>query len=158
VINSLPSSSLRGSLTLYADDACITYSAPDAKTILSWITEDLLVLNNSYTSNGLTINFDKTVYMLFSKQPITETLQPVMFHNISIRRVITFKYLGLLLDEKKLKWDVHITHIRARVLPGVRAILKLRRIVNTQHLLSIYYSLIHTHFTYSWNLGLCFEN
>ena len=147
VINSLSSSSLHGSLILYANDACITYSAPDVKTILSWITEDLFALNNWYTFNGLTINFDKTVYMLFSKQSITESLQPIVFNNILIRRVVTFKYLGLVLDEK-LKWNEHITHIRARVLPGVRAILKLRRLVNTQHLLSIYYSLIHTHFTY----------
>jgi len=112
-----------------------------------WITEDLFVLNNWYTSNGLAINFDKTVYMLFSKQTITETLQPIVFNNILIRRVVTYKYLGLLLDNK-LKWNEHLTHIRARLLLGVRAILKLRRLVNTQHLLSIYYSLIHTHFTY----------
>ena len=90
VINGLSSRSLHGTLTLYAHGACIVYSARDIPAIMSWLRDDLHVLNSWHLSCDF-VNFEKTVHMLFSKLPIVEPFQPIVDNNTLLQRLSPYK-------------------------------------------------------------------
>ena len=61
------------------------------------------------------------------------------------------KYLGLILD-KKLSWKHHIFELRKKLSRAVGILFKMRALNTPQNvLMSLYYSLFHSHLSY----GIC---
>ena len=152
--NDLSNCKLNGRLVLFADDACVVYSSDELNDLLHFIQEDLITLTDWYSRNGFSLNLSKTVYILFSKNTINQVFPPVEVNGIIIERVSSFKYLGLMLDER-LSWENHIDLIRKKVMPAVRILRRCRSMIHTNHLLTLYYSLIHSHFSYMAGIWGC---
>jgi len=120
---------------------------------------DLTEIQNYMCMNRLTINVNKTKYMIFSSG-----FKPTVFdfllelNTVSIERVSTFKYLGLVFDDK-LNWRSHIDYIVAKINPMIKVLFRLRDSVPWKINLSVYFALIHSHFNYMSNVwGSCTQN
>lgn len=147
-INDLSRVQLFGKVRLFADDTVITYSHKDAVHITQMMQADLQTLNEYFTSNLLFLNLSKTVFMIFhSPQRTVPELPAVAINTTEIKKVSSFKYLGLVLDET-LNWKPHIDQLKKKIAPACGVLRKISSFVPFRWLKSLYASLIHSRLQY----------
>ena len=101
-INDIQHSSKLLSFILFADDSNIFFSHPDPFELLSIINSELEYVSDWLKVNKLTLNVNKTKFMLFSNS-ISNLPGNVTFNNTVLEKVDTIKFLGLTIDEN-LSW------------------------------------------------------
>ena len=115
--NNISELSLHGELTLYADDTSIFYFGHSLQDISKHAQQYLNTLNRWFQSNLLTINIQKTHYIIFkAKNKKIKKFTPLSINNIEIKKTNTEKYLGLTLDSV-LTWTVHVENIKSKLSP-----------------------------------------
>lgn len=153
-INDIFELKLNGTLIMFADDAALVYeNANSTNEMYKQMQEDLNKINEYMYNNSLTVNEDKTVFMIFREKKNNHTLN---INGKQIKNVKTIKYLGLLIDNK-LNWHPHIDHIIGKISSMAGALKRLRRCSSESVLKSIYYANINSHLTYMapiWGNGL----
>ncbi len=133
-------------IKLFADDACLTYSCTDPSELQTIINTELIKINTWRQINKLSINFDKSNYMIFTSKKTNLNLQITMDGNI-LKRVHEFKYLGVILQDN-LKWNSHIQHITKKIAKASYFLTKVRHYVDLASLKMLYNSLIKPHLNY----------
>ena len=102
--------------TLYADDTALLISDSNILSLECKVNHELEKIKLWLQNNKLSLNCSKTNYMIFNKQP-HKTCHfdlKLYINNISIQRVNSFKYLGVIFDDK-LKWTDHIDYRSLKV-------------------------------------------
>ena len=98
-------------------------------------------------SNKLTINLNKSKFKLVGPSVIADN-QMLTFvlkiQNQNLERVKEYKYLGVIFDEK-LNWKAHISHLTNRLSEVAGIFYKLKKIMNKNTLIQVYYALVHSH-------------
>ena len=101
-------------LRLFADDTGLFNYDKDLTALLGKAKKSFIDLYKWCESNKLTINNDKTCFLLFHtrKKKIPPEINKLFFEELgfAIKRCSTIQYLGLLLDEN-LSWQPHIEHV-----------------------------------------------
>ena len=99
-------------LRLFADDTALFMSHTNLTQLLCDIKTKFKHLIKWCNSNKLTINAVKTNCILFYtiNKPIPRNLDEISFESMTIKRVNSFKYLGLTLDET-LHWNGHVNEL-----------------------------------------------
>ncbi len=99
-------------IVLFADDTNIFIHAKNI-TDLILSAETLLKTSSGWLKdNRLSLNIEKTEYSIFhnNQTQIPDNCNHLTFDNITIKRVATAKYLGIIMDDK-LIWESHIKYI-----------------------------------------------
>ena len=116
-INDIGSLSLspRSKLILFADDILLLHPLQSSSD-LSLIQSDLNSITSWLSLNLLSVNPVKSKYMIFAlkSQQCFDYLPPLQLNNLSIARVFTFWYLGILLS-CNMSWASHISSISKKV-------------------------------------------
>ena len=131
---------------LFADDTTL-YKTHRNLVYLKWCLEDdLCTLSDWFAANKLTLNLDKTVYILFQKNNKNKEIDLKVKDMIIVNQTET-KFLGMWLDQS-LNWHSHIQKL----------ILKIKRnkylLNNEKHLMDqstkklVYYSHMASHIQY----------
>ena len=97
-------------------------------------------------ANKLSLNLQKTNYMLFSNI-IDELPGNIIFENTNIKRVSITKFLGVTID-KNLSWKEHVDHICKIISRNIGIINKVKYYFPTHILLNLYSTLILPHLNY----------
>ena len=109
-INDLPLIS-NFSTRLFADDTCLIMTDSNLKLLNKKVNMEINKVSQWMNLNKLKLNYDKCKYILFkpSNKKIDDniTFQISLTNSIKLEQVKSFKYLGVVLDEK-LKWTNHI--------------------------------------------------
>ena len=107
------------------------------------INLELKKLINWLNVNKLSLNTDKTTYMVFqsSKSRDAYNWLDLKINNKAIKRVDTFNFLGLTLN-KQLNWNDHINSVANKIPSTVGVLNKLKKFLPTDILKQIYSSLI----------------
>ncbi|CAH2100147.1 unnamed protein product [Euphydryas editha] len=114
-VNNMADLSLKGDITLYADDTCLFYFGNSIESIMADAQKDLDLLNTWLQSNLLTINISKTKYIIFAaKNKKIRNFVPPVINKQPISKVDNEKYLGLILDSK-MSWKPHIQKIKTKL-------------------------------------------
>lgn len=98
-INDFHHSSDKLSFILFADDSNIFYPETNRLNVVQTIDTDLLYVADWIQANKLSLNIDKTNYMLFSLI-ISSLPQPIMYKDYTLSKVQSTKFLGVLIDDK----------------------------------------------------------
>ena len=109
-INDLPNCLRTTTASLFADDTNLTASRCSIIDIQIKLNNDLENIHQWLLANKLTLNKDKTEYMIAgSRQRISkiEGDPEVKLGNCNIKRVKETKTLGVIIDDQ-LKWNAHI--------------------------------------------------
>ncbi len=154
-INDISEASKQFHAIMFADDTSLlstlkmfyTFkpkSIADIETLSRRITYELSLVNDWLQINKLSLNVDKTKYMLFynhQKQVSIYNHLKIDFNGMTIKRTKTFNFLGIIINEH-LTWTDHITHISNKINPIVGLLHRLKYQLPTHILKMIYNSLI----------------
>lgn len=153
-VNDIGRLDFRGKLVMYADDTCLMFSNETVDGIMADIRHDLQLMSDFYLANRLTLNMDKTRYMLFGRRWRYTRPVEVFFGNVALQRVSTYKYLGLHLDER-LCFDVHVDEVCTKVSRVCGLLFRVRKFVPRHAMLNVYYALIHSHIVHLLEIYGC---
>jgi len=128
-LTSIPS--LSDMLKLFADDTNMFITDLNINCLENKCNSALSALAEWMSANKLTINYEKTCYVLFRPHFSKETL-PAM--NITINKSIincveSTKFLGIILDNK-LNWKLHINDVYHNLIKYISIFYKLRQVVS----------------------------
>ena len=137
---------------MFANDTQITTSNSDISVILENLNADLLNVSTWMSANKLTLNNNKTEFMVIGSnrrlsQGQVEQEPSICVGDVEIKKVNVAKSLGLMIDDT-LSWSAQIDKITKKVNSGLSIIRKLRDIVDYNTLIIIYKSIIQPHFDY----------
>ena len=108
-------------------------------------------------ANRLSLIISKTHYMLFSNKKVIPANVTIEINGQPITWVSKTKFLGVIIDNK-LTWKEYISYISGKVAKGIGIISKVRKYLNKNTLLDLYYSFIYPYLTYCNQVwGLIYE-
>jgi len=146
--NDLPKSLSCSKSILFADDTNIFKSSKNLQDIYRQVNSDLGVISEWFFSNRLSLNVGKTHYILFalhkSKPPPDLSIQ---LCGVTIDRKQYIRFLGILLDEK-LSWHPHVDSVRKKLATSVFMMRRLKNIMPTRNMLTLYYSFFYPYLDY----------
>lgn len=145
-LNDIFDVSLKGDLTLYADDAALVYACDSLTQLETTMQEDLVTFHKWLIVNLLTLNVAKTQYMLFGKARKKDDLQ-LLLGTERITRTHQFKYLGLYLDPK-LSFDCHINYLRRKIAPMTGLMWRCQRYIPIEKKKQLYFAFVASHVSY----------
>ena len=154
-INDLAFACKRTFPVLFAVDSNLFLSGKNADYVQPMVNDELKDIVIWLITNILTLNISKIQFMLF---PNTKVIQPSVTIEISaqpITCVTKTKFLGVIIDNT-LTWKEHISYICCKVVKGIGIISKVRKYLNKNTLLYLYYSFIYPYLTYCnqvWGLS-----
>jgi len=114
--------------------------------VIENIKNDLNILIYWMTQNRLSINLDKTKFMIFDSNN-TKVLPSFNVNQQVVSRCENLKYLELLIDER-LSWSKHIEYLIGKILPMGHVMFKLRDTLNQDEQTKIYFAHIQSHLSY----------
>ena len=126
--------------TSFADDTNIIYS--HYSTTSSCITRntELEKLNAWFNLNKLSLNLQKTNYIVFSTNNSDSTIQ-IAINGSNIEKVNSTKYLGVYIDHH-LNWKDHIAYISSKLSKSTAVIHKTSHVLDTMTLTLLYNAII----------------
>ena len=100
-LNDLQYSMPNACLRLYADDTALVVNNSNIDTLIADVKHKLKMVHEWCTCNKLTINDTKTNFVLFQmkNKPVPQNLTEIATEVMTIQRVCSAKYLGVVLDE-----------------------------------------------------------
>ena len=109
-------------------------------------------LNDWFCDNKLSLNTDKTKYVLFNKAKSKDNLPLVLpdlfIIDVKIKRKNSLKFLGVTIDEN-LTWKTHVELVQNKISKSVGILFKASRSLNSKSLRSIYFVLVHPYINYA---------
>ena len=125
---------------LYADDTCLVIHGKDMLSIITSLNHKLHMLPTWLKANKLTLNTDKTYYMIFhrAKIKLPDTDYPIIMNNSSLSNIfLNHKYLGVILDSK-MSWIQYIAYVKNKVAKVIGIMFKARSYLDRRSLINLY--------------------
>ena len=137
-------------LILFADDTNAFVSGKNVNELINLMNVELAKLNDWLYANKLSLNVAKTHYLIFrscrNHKPLFD--EELVINGEIVKQDHKTKFLGVILDEF-LSWDAHISYIKNKIAKGIGVICKVRRLLNNQTLLTLYYCFVYPYFNYA---------
>ena len=139
---------------LYADDTSVLLNDTNINELMDIINNELQKLYIWLRANKLTLNIDKTYYMIFHRARIKnkDFALGISINNCALKEVENCKYLGIILDTR-ISWVEHITYVKNKISKGICIMYQARKYLNRNGLISLYNSYIYPYLIYgveSW--------
>ena len=129
---------------LYADDACFLLEGKHLENRITCLNNELKNITTWLKSNKLTLNVNKTYYMISHRAKINvpHSHPPLCINNSTLSKIQHFKYLGVLLDHT-VSWIQHITYVKNKITKCMGITYKARRYLSPNSLVNLYHSYIY---------------
>ena len=151
LLEALPSTPLLEAI-LFADYTNLFYSHNNVKKLFRTMNAGLNHLNDWSCANKLSLNTDKTKYVLFhktkSKDNLPLVLPDLFINDVKIKRENSLKFLGVM-SNKNLTWKTYVKLVENKISMRVRIAFKASRSLNPKSLRSIYFALVHPYMNYA---------
>ena len=154
-INDMPNISKKLKFYLFADDTSSYYESETLNETIKQMNKELKLVKKWLDGNKLSLNIDKTNYVIFHSTQIK--IPPdvrIKIGNKILNRVKYVKFLGILMDEH-LKWKYHITELSKKLSRTCGMLFKIRKLLPINILINVYNSLFMSFLQYGivvWGL------
>jgi hypothetical protein len=138
---------------LFADDTNILYTNSDVDVLFRVANSELLKLSDWFKANKLSLNVQKTNYIMFGYKKIEshatndDLSYSMIIDSVVIEKVNHVKFFGTIIDDK-LSWHKHISNAELKLSRALHSMSRLRHKLNRSCRLTLYYSLIYSHLNY----------
>ncbi len=147
--------SCRGNILSFADDTTLYTSHSKLAELYANANRQTNDLYQWFCSNRLSLNPNKTKYIVIRPKHIKHDLTQYSIHvgNIELGRIgndcyeKSTKFLGMYLDEN-LTWKRHITEVSKKVSRALFSIKQVKHVLPLASLRTLYFALIHPHLSY----------
>ena len=149
-INDLPNSTSYFNFRLFADDSNLfhTFNRNERNINLADVSKSLQDVISWCNSNKLTININKTKFMIFkSRRRKVEIFGQLSINESVLESVNSISFLGICIDEN-LTWKKHINNVCTVLSKKIGILYRIRHFVSKQILLMLYNAFILPHITY----------
>ena len=98
---------------LYADDTCLVLGGKSLENLITLMNQELHLLYIWLQSNKLTLNIQKTYYIIFhrARLKLQNTTIDLKMGDCNLNKANNLKYLGVIIDDT-ISWVHHITYIK----------------------------------------------
>ena len=121
--------------TLFADDTNIFCSHDNVLSLCRLASNELDKLSVWFAVNKLSLNVDKTNYMIFDNRKVPSDLH-VSINGTNIERVNVTKFLGVLID-CNLSWKDQINNVSKKLSKSIAVIRKASFVLNSDALYTL---------------------
>ena len=145
-INDMSSASRNVRYVHFADDTTLFIVGDDPNDMARTLNAELHQLDLWLQCNRLSLNLDKTSFMLFSNKNKLLNV-PITMRNINIVQVYDTMFLGVILDDR-LSFKKHITCIVNKLSKTCGVMSRMRYFVPSSTMRMIYFSLVYPYINY----------
>lgn len=131
---------------LFADDSTLYLTGENPTNMLLSAIQDLETLHKWCASNRLTINLQKTFYMLFTNKPLLD-LPPLIYNNSEIKRTNQHTLLGITFDDN-MSFKHHIANLIIKLSRIISLLFKVKDFMTISVLKILYNAHVLPHFQY----------
>jgi hypothetical protein len=147
-INDLPTvTATSAKLVLYADDTSSIITNPNTTEFANKRNEVFADVNEWFSNNLLSLNFNKTTYLQFQTKNSQKIDLNITLLNNQITNSTNTKFLILTIEET-LSWKCHINQTLSRLSSACYAIKVITPLMSEDTLKMIYHSYVHSIITY----------
>ncbi len=146
-INDLVKSSTILKFVLFADDTTISHSGSNLHALSHIINTELNHVFKWLLTNKLSLNVDKTHYIIFAGNRYIDNNVNILLGETSIERNFTTKFLGVFIDSR-INWREHVRYIHGKLSKSIGVINKIKHNLTKDALLILYYSLLYPYLHY----------
>ena len=149
-VNDIINTSTILNFVLFADDTTILYSHKDLDSKIGMINNELQKVTDWFKANKLSINVDKTNFMIMGTPQKTFKFKndiSVLLDGRCLSRVNKTKFLGIIIDEN-LSFKYHVEAISNTISRNIGILNKLKYFVPKRILKCIYCSIISPFLSY----------
>ena len=134
---------------LYADDTNLYLSSNKIDDLYLRANHALSNFKNWFDSNKLSLNADKTKYMIFHRKQrqLPSCIHKLYLDNLEVEKVNYAKFLGVVLDPH-LSWNCHIANLSRKLSKYVPILYRIRNLCTPRSLKLIYNCLIYSNLIY----------
>ena len=127
---------------LFADDTNLFHSGSDAYRMQQGINADLIQISQWLKINKLSLNVKKTHFMVFMNKHSLKPDNDPKIDGYKIYPTVRTKFLGVIID-CQLTWKYHINYISGKIEKSLSIIIKARKLLDQETLITLYYSFIY---------------
>ena len=131
----------------FADDMTLIFSHHNLKYLQFCVEEELCRVHDWFRANKLTLNMNKSSYLLFEGNRTTCTKFNLSLNGFEVPRVNHTKFLGTWLDDK-LNWDIHVSKLMLKLKCGLGMLRRSKNLLSSSAKKLLYYSQIHSNLCY----------
>ena len=132
---------------LFADDTTVIIEGQNYNNLILTLNTELNKLDVWLQANKLTLNTDKTHYMVFHRARIKSKTGKISIRNNAIDEVKSTKFLGVIIDDK-LKWTEHIQYIKNKISKSIGILIKIRPYLDKVTLRNLYFTFVYPYLIY----------
>ncbi|NRB82011.1 MAG: reverse transcriptase family protein [Saccharospirillaceae bacterium] len=156
-------------IIVYADDTTLVVSGRNLTEAKQRCNSILTRFYNYFTSNKLSLNPNKTKYMIFKprvrsnknkKKQLDFLNIDIMINATILEQVKSIKFLGVIINDN-LTWGEHKQHTHRKICRAIGILYKCKGILNTYQLINMYKTFIQPYFLYAievWGHTLASNN
>jgi Reverse transcriptase (RNA-dependent DNA polymerase) len=148
-INDLPNVSSILMFILFADDSNVFYSHSSLDALIHQTNTELQRVAEWFSANKLTLNLNKTNYILFRsyKKSLPLNYPKVCIMDTQLTQVYTTKFLGVYVDQH-LSWKEHIYNISNKIAKNLGILSRTASVIPPSIRKTLYNTLIYPYLTY----------
>ena len=148
-INNIYRAVRKDNIRLFADDTALFKRNANLNTLISDVASKFNDLYLWCIRNKLTINSDKTNFILFHtiNKPIPPNLNEIVTNNMTINRLKSFQYLGLTLDET-LRFNDHVDFLSSSLIKYFGIFNKVKYRITNKLARELYFAFIYSTIKY----------
>ena len=133
---------------LFADDTSVFIEGHSYAEVIEILNNELLKVSDWLMANKLTINLEKSHYMIFHRSRLKDCdKKDVIIQDRIISHVTSTKFLGVIIDDK-LKWNLHILYMKNKIAKSNGILYKIRNFLDRKTLSHLYNSFVFPYLIY----------
>jgi len=145
-VNDLPCAS-SFQTTHFTNDTSLHLSHKYIKMLQLNVQNELDKVNTWMRSNKLSINYNKTAYMILTATRSQYCNFEISMNDVRIQQTDSIKHFGVVIDNK-LYWKLQISSVCRKLSQACGVVCKIRHFAGIKIVRLIYFSLFHSHLQY----------
>ena len=131
----------------FADDTTLVFTHRNLNYLHFSIESELRSIQDWFNANKLTLNVEKSSYLLYHNQKQLVSNFKIELNGVEIPRVNHAKLLGVWLDDK-LNWDIHVNKLINKLKCGVGMLWRSKNLLSIKAKKLLYFGQIHSKLSY----------
>ena len=134
----------------FADDTTVYASGRNLKLLFKKVNEDLKQLNIWFIRNSLSLNIEKTNYIIFrmKNKKVKMDNNTIEIGGKEIKCVRNIRFLGVIIDEN-LDWSSHVKYLLSKLTAGIYSLNMVKNFLPSHIKRMIYLTNIQSHLNYA---------